>query len=58
VEGHTDKEVPTNRINGAVTEAERHTSEAENGSSAAKGTDATMKAWASFNINKRSSKRK
>jgi len=36
-----NKEVPINRINGAETESEAHTSEAESGNSAAKGTDAT-----------------
>jgi len=52
VEGHTDKEVPINRINGAEAEAEAHISEAHSGNSAAKRTDATistMKNTGSFN---------
>jgi len=52
LKGHTAK-VPINRINGADAEAEAHTSEAEGGNSAAKGTDATtlkMKTWAHLTL--------
>jgi len=37
----TDKEVPINRTNGVEAEAKAHNSEAEDGNSTAKRTDAT-----------------
>jgi len=53
VGGHTDKVVPTNRINDSAAEAETHTSKAESGNSATKGTEAmapTMKTWARLTL--------